>query len=142
MKIKAISLWQPHATLFSLRLRHIETRGQYFSYRGPILICAAKECREAKRWYLESSYTHYLLGRYGFPHWRSLPYGQAVAVANMTGCRKAETFTPDETGGDIWGDFSHGRYGLIWENIRPIDPFPVKGKQGLFDVEVPDSLFK
>ncbi len=43
MKIKALSLWEPHATLFRLRLRRFETRSWATNYRGLVLICAAKE---------------------------------------------------------------------------------------------------
>lgn len=35
-----------------------------------------------------------------------------------------------------FGDFSPGRYAWKLENVRAIDPFPVKGRQGLFEVEI------
>nr|WP_254625658.1 hypothetical protein [Nostoc sp. TCL240-02] len=40
--MKAISLWQPHASLVPLGLKRHETRSWGTSYRGPLLICSAK----------------------------------------------------------------------------------------------------
>lgn len=37
------------------------------------------------------------------------------------------------------GDYRDGRYGWIFENLRPLEePIPYRGEQGLF--EVPDEL--
>jgi hypothetical protein len=41
--MKAISLWQPWATLVAIGAKTIETRGWSTSYRGPIAIHAAKK---------------------------------------------------------------------------------------------------
>jgi hypothetical protein len=38
-----------------------------------------------------------------------------------------------------FGDFSPGRYALKLDNVRAIEPFPVRGRQGLFEVAYPDS---
>jgi hypothetical protein len=43
----------------------------------------------------------------------------------------------------MFGDYSRNRYMWIFENIRPIkEPFPVKGSQGFFEVEVPEGCLK
>ena len=71
--------------------------------------------------------------------------GVAVAVVELTECIETELFKrghPEFLRESLLGDFSSGRYAWKLENVRSLDPFPVKGKQGLFDVEVPDSLFK
>lgn len=140
MKIKALSLWQPHATLFVLNLRRIEKRTRPLSYRGPLLICASKETREAKRllgfdYFSGSAFIKSLLKPHGYQSWRDLPYGMAVAIADMTDCRETKELTAKDYTDDFWFHYPGGRYGLIWENIRPITPFPVIGRQGLFEVE-------
>src|SRR3989339_577320 len=40
--MKAISLWQPWASLCAVGAKLYETRSWSTSYRGPLLICAAK----------------------------------------------------------------------------------------------------
>lgn len=41
-EMKAISLWQPHASLMQTGAKQIETRSWKTNYRGPLLICSAK----------------------------------------------------------------------------------------------------
>lgn len=48
MKIKALSLWQPWASLIAIGAKKIETRGWSTKYRGPLVICSAK--RPASRY--------------------------------------------------------------------------------------------
>ncbi|NLE60710.1 MAG: ASCH domain-containing protein, partial [Planctomycetes bacterium] len=40
--MKALSLWEPWASLMRCGAKTIETRSWYTSYRGPLLICGAK----------------------------------------------------------------------------------------------------
>lgn len=40
--MKAVSLWEPWATLVRLKIKRIETRGWSTSYRGPLAIHATK----------------------------------------------------------------------------------------------------
>ncbi len=47
--MKAISLWQPHASLIPFRLKRNETRSWGTSYRGPLLICSAKRNQKHQR---------------------------------------------------------------------------------------------
>lgn len=49
-------------------------------------------------------------------------------------------FPAQMEGAQPFGDFSPGRYAWKLENVRTIEPFPVKGCQGLFEVEVPEGL--
>lgn len=73
--------------------------------------------------------------------WNALPFGQGVAVVELTACEPTFFFKTDWLGQEsIFGDFSLGRYAWRLENVRAIEPFPVKGQQGLFEVEVPDEL--
>lgn len=38
-----------------------------------------------------------------------------------------------------YGDFTPGRYAWLLDNIRPIDPVPAKGRQGLWEWEANDA---
>lgn len=126
MKIKAISLHQPHASAIpylpehedALRLqgitarKGIETRGYATKYRGPILICATKQ-----------------------PIIEGLPNGVAVATATIVGCRLMTIEDEDEAQCQM----SEGRYAWLLKDINPIVPFKVTGQQGFFTVDMPDK---
>jgi hypothetical protein len=72
-----------------------------------------------------------------------LPYGKAVAIVNLTKCIKTENCFPAQMKGALpFGDFSPGRYAWKFENLRPMNPFPVKGCQGLFEVEITEEQFR
>src|SRR5262245_34467015 len=47
--MKALSLWQPHATLMTVGAKKIETRSWATDYRGLVAIHAAKRFRETER---------------------------------------------------------------------------------------------
>ncbi len=144
MKIKAISIWQPWASLIAVGAKTFETRGWATSYRGPLLICAAKRPmdRETMAFFV------------GFVHSEvpeiqdDLPFGKAVALVDLVGCIATRSYGFSVKGLDLhptdpeypFGDFSLGRYAWKLENVRAIEPFPVTGRQGLFWVEVPDDL--
>lgn len=44
--MKALSLWQPWATLIAIGAKQYETRGWSTPYRGPLIIHAAKTKEE------------------------------------------------------------------------------------------------
>ncbi len=67
--------------------------------------------------------------------------GAAVAITDLTDCLPAENLELDPYGLERhFGDFSPGRYAWKLENVRAIEPFPVKGRQGLFEVELPPQI--
>ena len=73
--------------------------------------------------------------------------GQAVAIVDLVACLPTagvswmEGLTLHQINNEcLFGDFTPGRYTWKLENVRAIEPFPVTGRQGLFEVEVPDWL--
>ncbi|MFA4826593.1 MAG: ASCH domain-containing protein [Methanoregula sp.] len=140
MKIKAISIWQPWASLIAVVAKKFETRSWKTNYRGPLLICAAK--KPFNSFHFSATFVDaaqkalpYPIGGY------QIPYGKAVAIADLTACLTTFNYQTDWIGLEAtFGDFSLGRYAWKLENVRAIKPFPVKGRQGLFDVEVPERL--
>lgn len=146
MIVKALVLWDPWAWLIRLKLKEYETRGWGTSYQGPLLICAAK--RPVNRADLIG--INHILRHYG--HERisidDLRPGHAVALGdlmediriqwNVAGYLKVpENLSPMER---LFGNFSRNRHALKLENVKAIEPFPVKGRQGLFEVEIPEEL--
>lgn len=140
MKIKAISIWQPWASLIAVGAKKFETRSWATSYRGPLLICAAKS-RKGLVAFDDPVFAG--VAKTFLPDGFSLSMGHAVAVADLTDCLSTFNYQIDWIGKEAtFGDFTIGRYAWKLENIRAISPFPVTGNPGLFEVEVEDSLFE
>ena len=152
MKIKAISLWQPWASLIAIGAKKYETRSWATSYRGPLLICAAKgglPIIEVRAFLMRpefySALSQIIPKRGGIEVYPYLPFGQAVAIVDLTDCIRTELFKrghPVFLRENIFGDFSSGRYAWKLENVRAVEPFPVRGRQGLFDVEVDPCILE
>lgn len=139
--MKAISLWQPWASLIAWGYKKYETRHWYTSYRGELLICSAKKKQQ-------DQYTCWLgiitvletelnLTDHDFPYWDTLGFGCAIAVVNLTDCIKmTEDFIDNQSEAElICGNWEVGRYAWKLENIRPVENIPIKGAQGLFNVD-------
>lgn len=132
--MKAISLWQPWASAIALGHKRIETRHWLTSYRGLIAIHAAK------RWTADEREFHSAEHRAGrLP--AHLPLGAVVAIANLVAIRRTEDLV--ETIGPIealYGNYEPRRFGWMLEDIRPLrEPFPCVGRQGLFEIDMPDE---
>ncbi|MFW6264163.1 MAG: ASCH domain-containing protein, partial [Cyanobacteriota bacterium] len=123
---KAISLHQPWASLIALGRKHYETRSWKTSYRGKLLICAAKKRPSQAQ-----------LNLFGLSA-EDAPLGVAVAIADLVDCLSITS----ELAGQISleelkaGNWTVGRYAWKLENITPIHPVPVRGKQGLWNVDL------
>ena len=130
--MKALSLWQPWASLIAIGAKRYETRSWSTRYRGPILICAAKTMNsECKRALLDVEIQKALVGA-GV---KIIPFGVAVCIVDLKGCYPTGNMSKEQIGTDLpFGDFTPGRYAWKLEDLRKIPPFAVKGKQGLFDV--------
>lgn len=145
LSLRAITLWQPWATLVALGIKKIETRHWKTDFRGPLLIHAAKnprltEAEERKySWLLETN------GHKGGLI-RDLPYGSIVAVCTMTDCLKMVNLQHFTQGsGEICishqsylekalGDWRAGRYAWELDGVVKVAPIPVKGMQGFWSV--------
>lgn len=158
----AISLWQPWASLVTPPgPKTLETRGWDTSYRGQLLICAAKgglSKEQLLQLVLQSPFFETLRDLFGFnftgadPNWRPqawarqiisrLPLGKAVATCNLVETYKTENIVRSQIQGNLpFGDFSPGRFAWQLEDRKAIaDPFPVRGRQQLFEVEVDPRL--
>jgi activating signal cointegrator 1 len=137
--MKAISLWQPSASLVSMGGKLIETRSWYTPYRGPLAICATKN---TPAWYFDASLSeseiHKFFHQQGvyYPR-RDLPRGCVVAVANLVDCvpitqEFAASLSPLEWAA---GNYEPGRYAWMLENVVELrTPLPVTGGQKFFEV--------
>lgn len=127
--MKALSLWEPWATFMALGLKKVETRSWKTDYRGPLLICAAKR----KMTSVDTLFRREVEITSGLsiePH-----YGLALCVVNLIRCDLIREFFPPTVLEHFLGNYTPGRYAWTTTNLRLINPFPVTGSQGLFEVE-------
>jgi len=151
VKIKAISLWQPWASLIAVGAKKYETRTWFTNYRGPLLICAAKgglctgailqliENEPAFQKALEPLLPPECKNPIPYDYRWGMVWGAAVAIVDLVRCWRTARFAKVDAPGEperTFGDFSLGRYAWELENVRPIKPFTVKGRPGLFEVEI------
>lgn len=144
--MKALTIWQPWASLLVSGQKKYETRSWATTYRGPIAIHAAMRPvrrtidalaadREGSGWDVLERLDSLFLRPGALDQ---LPTGAIVGKAILTRCNLiTEDFRaklpPQEL--DL-GDFSIGRYAWEFHVMVPVDP-PVKasGKQGLWTWE-------
>ena len=152
-EMKALSLWQPWATLMAIEAKRNETRGWRWAYVGDVAICAAAKKLGQN---IPEDWIPALRRLYEFkdtitPGFRgdvrdlyySLPFGQVVCVVEKFACRS----TTDDNGDDRsltpleldLGDYGPYRFYFPTRNCRRLKtPVPVFGRQGPF--ELPPSV--
>lgn len=135
--MKAISLWQPWASLWLSPAKVHETRHWPTSHRGWLAVHAAKklvsDCGE--------DLDLIVIEHFG-AHWRTtLPRGALIGAVRLVRCSDTDAMPigPQSTDDYQCGDFSRGRY--AWEraafHVFP-EPIPYRGMQSMF--EVPDDI--
>lgn len=134
--MKAISLWQPWATLIACGVKAHETRHWATAHRGRIAIHAAKRVDHAGA---PAELCRRVLGR---AWWEKCPQGAVVAVARLRACRTTDAVFQHITRADAAsGNFTEGRFAWALTEVRPLDaPIPALGRQGLFNWPPPDDL--
>lgn len=119
--IRALNWREPFA---SLMLRgKIETRTWATDYRGLVLICASqKPYSEGDIIGLSGEVlTQYILG-YGL---KEQP-GMAIGLGELIHCRRMQPQDQQQ----CYVKYSADQYCHVYANVRPIEPFPWKGRLG------------
>ena len=129
--MKAISLWQPWATLMAEGFKRNETRHWTTNYRGPLLIHAAKRMEPL------TLLMSQLLTPIGYKEWNDFPCGAIVCELELVDCIKTSKYIPGHPEFEF-GDYQPGRFVWITKNVKKFDPIPFRGKQGFFNV--PDEI--
>lgn len=127
--MKALSLWQPWASLIAHGVKRVETRGNSTNYRGPLLIHAAKV------WGTEQQSVHDRLMANETIKARTpwaLPFGAVVAVAKLVAVhRMTQTLIDAQTPLEREvGNWQVGRYAWVLEDVRSI-PWPCIPLRGM-----------
>lgn len=139
--MKAITLYQPWASLWLTDAKIHETRPRRTNHRGPLLVHAGKKMVTYPE--IGAHLTSILVGIFG-PDWTStLPLGGLIGIVDVEDVQPTESIKT--TSQDYaCGDFSPGRYG--WRRkpgVRLIEkPIPWRGNQAMFDVPDEELQFR
>jgi hypothetical protein len=149
-RLRAITLWQPWASLMALDKKRFETRSWPTREWGVVLIHAAKQVPPAYRDSVESALQRIEFrqalsgpGR-DFRRLADMPQGCVLAIARLVGCRPANAatraFVDAARGADelAFGDYTDGRYVHAYEDIIALpEPVPARGAQQFWEVDEP-----
>lgn len=111
LRLKALSIKQPWANMIVAGEKTIETRVWATPYRGRILLLSSKQPK------IE-------------------PAGFALALADLIDCRPMTKRDEAYARCALYPD----AVAWVLANVEPIQPFPIKGQLGLFNVEVAAEL--
>jgi len=121
-KPKALSFCQPWAYAILHMGKRIENRSRIRWVRGEFYIHASKKFDQAGyEWISEN------IG--SLPSRKDFDYGGIVGIANIVDCV--------ESSDDIW---FKGPYGLVLDEVSPLDFVPCSGRQGMW--VVPEDVIK
>lgn len=135
--MKALSLWQPWADAIVHGLKRIETRSWSTSYRGPLLIHAARRMPPPRRGEFADLYE---ILRNGGRTRDQLVRGAVIGVALLRDVVPVEEVRDGlSLQEEALGDYSPGRLAWVFERAAPLTPIFVRGFQGIFEVSVPRS---
>jgi activating signal cointegrator 1 len=134
--MKAISLWQPWASLWLTDAKIHETRHWGTSHRGRLAVHAAKRKIDAMDGDPVDEICNSMFGN----HWgQDLPFGAIIGVVNLTDCRQMKFTAPEHQDDMECGNWDDERF--AWrrgEIIKLPNPIPYRGQQGIFTV--PDEI--
>jgi hypothetical protein len=130
--IKCLSLWQPHASLVSLREKLLETRSWQTTHRGLLAIHAAKAadtlslCREEP--------FAAVLRKHKIYSAQTLPLGVVLCLAELEEIYPVETIRGSlSTQEAAFGNYGPGRFAWKLKVVHVFEtPLPCKGAQGIF----------
>lgn len=137
--MKALSIRQPWASLILGTCitgvpKDIENRTWRTHYRGPLLIHASSICHPEYDWGEAWEFIFScprLKARVHLPHMRTkeFPLGGIIGQVDVVDCV--------ESSDSPW---FNGPFGFVLANPKPLPFYACRGRQGLFDIEIPPTL--
>lgn len=128
--MKAITLYQPHASATSVDLKHYETRSWRTNYRGLLAIHAAKVVPKGLESWEFSRICQDVRNRMLIP----LPHSSIVTICILTDCIPTDRVQVSEDE-RRFGDYSPGRCAWKLKHLTRLEnPIECRGAQGLWTV--------
>ena len=142
--MKALTIWQPWASLWLSPAKVHETRGWWTNVRGEIAVHAAKKFAHAE---LDEE-IHPIIRKHLGENWLAeVPIGAIIGKLTLVDCkpitgREKTGARPAHVDDMVCGNWLDGRF--AWERAPGFrvfnKPIPYRGRQGWF--EVPDELVR
>jgi activating signal cointegrator 1 len=140
-RVKVLTLTEPWATLVAIGAKHIETRSWTTSYRGPLMIHAAKgmpkwaemTCYDEPFFSTLRDHFNSNMIRQAATNW--FPRGQIIASCELADIQPTEHIRGQITDQErAFGDYTAGRFAWILVNMRRLSaPIPARGSLGLWE---------
>lgn len=139
--MKALTLWEPWASLMAWEKKKVETRGWATRYRGPIAIHAALKkpsflgASEATIKF-QDEYMRCRQEMFGNTARRDdLFLGCILCIADLVSIEETTVVRGDLSARElIFGNYEDGRYAWFFENVQRLDtPIAVKGNRMLWN---------
>lgn len=131
--MKALSLWQPWATLVAIGAKGWETRSWFMKHRGPLAIHAAKKCDDENMSYCLEEPFRSVLAAAGYDKIGEFPLGCVLCTVDVARCldtldaRRQGLISEQER---AFGDYSAQRYCSELVNLKRLEePIPARGGQ-------------
>lgn len=133
--MKAISLWQPWATLVAIGAKQYETRHWSTPYRGPLIIHAAQRWGIEQRELLLVAPFRERLEAAGYVGMPGLPFGAFLCVVDLIEIVPTEEVINFLSEQEIaFGNYLPRRFAWKLTNVRAFpEPVPARGRQGLWN---------
>lgn len=146
--MKAITLWQPWASLMAVGAKTVETRTWATLHRGTLAIHAA--AREPvwvrEKWMEDRELLRIFRMWFSGPPlvaFKRLPRGAVLAECKLFHVCPTDIFVQSMLRGPGWaerlmGDYSPGRYAWLTQYMVQLpEPVPYKGRQSLWNLPAP-----
>lgn len=137
--MKAITLWQPWASLIFTGYKTFETRSWATFHQGPLAIHAAKALPPNSAW-PQGDFDEFLTDEFG-PHWGlELPRGVVLGTVDLLECKAVDAYDVDSIE-RLCGDWSAGRFAWKFTNYKKFDePITASGHQQIWNWYEPPGV--
>lgn len=128
--MKAITIYQPWASLAALAEKKLETRSWCTKYRGPLAIHSGKKIKTGM---CDQASLRNCLERLGNIKY---PLGAVLAISNLIDCVEiTPAFTANLSDKELaFGDYTSGRFAWVLEDTHQLaTPIPARGMQRLWN---------
>jgi hypothetical protein len=136
--MKAISLWQPWASLWLTDRKIHETRPRRWNHSGWLAVHAAKRI-VTDRWELGDDLVAILEAEFGSNWATILPCGGVIGAVNMVSCLPMTETVSAHFDDEVCGNWAPDRYALRRTDVIKLsEKIPFRGHQTLFSL--PDEI--
>jgi hypothetical protein len=135
--MRALSVFQPWASLLVLGRKRFETRSWRTTHRGLLAIHAARKFSATVRALCLQEPFRSLLREAGIENADALPRGVVLGTAELVGCTLADELSDIPDAERQFGNFGPGRWAWQLAAAAPLpSPVPARGRLGIFELPI------